>query len=158
MPRISWKKLPNYKKSSPSLNNYTLIYTSTRVCGPPCYLKLVSILDLWVTFDFALVPNVSTNLTNLFDTVFEEDGEDKKIDLKEATTIRNVHEESQQMLNTYVNYRYPLQPFRLGKLYLTMTSSKNISSKVIEDLFFRRTIGPVPISRIICGMYKSNFL
>ncbi|XP_065223778.1 nuclear receptor subfamily 2 group E member 1 isoform X2 [Planococcus citri] len=100
--------------------------------------------------------------TTLFKTaIFEDDeneDEKKKIRLKEASTIRSLHEDSQQMLNRYVNTMYNLQPFRLGKLYLTLTSCKNVSGKVIEDLFFRRTIGPVPISRVISGMYKSNYL
>lgn len=87
----------------------------------------------------------------------KDDDSDDKSPLQEVTTIRSLHEDSQQMLNRYVSAAYPLQPFRLGKLYLTMTSARNVSASVIEDLFFRKTIGPIPLSTVICGMYKTSF-
>lgn len=85
--------------------------------------------------------------------VEQENDEDEKSSLKEVTTVRALHEGSQQMLNQYVTSAYPLQPFRLGKLYMTMSAAKNVSAEIIENLFFRKTIGDAPLSRIICGIY-----
>ncbi|XP_012281238.1 nuclear receptor subfamily 2 group E member 1 [Orussus abietinus] len=45
---------------------------------------------------------------------------------------------------------------RFGKLLLLLPSLRSVSTHAIEDLFFRRTIGVIPIERIICDMYKST--
>lgn len=44
---------------------------------------------------------------------------------------------------------------RFGKLLLLLPSLRSVSAHAIEELFFRRTIGVIPIERIICDMYKA---
>lgn len=44
---------------------------------------------------------------------------------------------------------------RFGKLLLLLPSLRSVSAHAIEELFFRRTIGIIPIERIICDMYKA---
>lgn len=44
---------------------------------------------------------------------------------------------------------------RFGKLLLLLPTLRSVSTHAIEELFFRRTIGVIPIERIICDMYKS---
>lgn len=90
-------------------------------------------------------------------TVFDlESKNDKKPVLKEVTTIRTLHEGTQEMLSRYVSAAYPLQQCRLNKLYLSMASAKIVPADVIENLFFRKTIGDAPISQIISGIYQTH--
>ncbi|XP_076672314.1 nuclear receptor subfamily 2 group E member tailless isoform X3 [Andrena cerasifolii] len=44
---------------------------------------------------------------------------------------------------------------RFGKLLLLLPTLRSVSTHAIEELFFRRTIGIIPIERIICDMYKA---
>ncbi|KAK7602673.1 hypothetical protein V9T40_006647 [Parthenolecanium corni] len=95
--------------------------------------------------------------TVLFKPVFDlESKNDKKPVLKEVTTIRTLHEGTQEMLSRYVSAAYPLQQCRLNKLYLSMASAKIVPADVIENLFFRKTIGDAPISQIISGIYQTH--
>lgn len=45
---------------------------------------------------------------------------------------------------------------RFGKLLLLLPTLRSVSAHAIEELFFRRTIGIIPIERIICDMYKAS--
>ncbi|XP_072765162.1 nuclear receptor subfamily 2 group E member 1 [Anoplolepis gracilipes] len=45
---------------------------------------------------------------------------------------------------------------RFGKLLLLLPSLRSVSTHAIEELFFRRTIGMIPIERIICDVYKTS--
>lgn len=44
---------------------------------------------------------------------------------------------------------------RFGKLLLLLPTLQSVSAGTIEELFFRRTIGVIPIEKIIGDMYKS---
>lgn len=52
--------------------------------------------------------------------------------------------------------RYPTQPCRFGKLLLLLPSLHSISPSTIEEVFFKKTIGNVPITRLLSDMYKSS--
>ncbi|XP_044590551.1 nuclear receptor subfamily 2 group E member 1 [Cotesia glomerata] len=45
---------------------------------------------------------------------------------------------------------------RFGRILLLLPFLRSVSSSAIETLFFRRTIGGIPIERIICDVYKSQ--
>lgn len=45
---------------------------------------------------------------------------------------------------------------RFGKLLLLLPTLRSVSANAIEELFFRRTIGGIPIEKIICDMYKGT--
>lgn len=76
--------------------------------------------------------------------------------LAEPTEVARIQDETQLTLNKYISTAYPEQPLRFGKLLLLLPTLRNISSGTIEDLFFRKTIGNIPIVRIICDVYKSQ--
>lgn len=54
------------------------------------------------------------------------------------------------------NARYPTQPCRFGKLLLLLPALRSISPSTIEEVFFKKTIGNVPITRLLSDMYKSS--
>lgn len=45
---------------------------------------------------------------------------------------------------------------RLNKLLLLLPTLRSVSAHAIEELFFRTTIGVIPIERIICDVYKAS--
>lgn len=52
--------------------------------------------------------------------------------------------------------RYPTQPCRFGKLLLLLPALRSVSPSTIEEVFFKKTIGNVPITRLLSDMYKSS--
>ncbi|CAL8116813.1 unnamed protein product [Orchesella dallaii] len=76
--------------------------------------------------------------------------------LKEGRTIEALQDQAQLTLNKYINIAYPGQPLRFGRLLLLLPLLKSVSPVTIENLFFRRTIGQIPIEKIICDMYRST--
>lgn len=69
--------------------------------------------------------------------------------------VMRVQDEVQLSLSKYIASVYPEQPLRFGKLLMLLPTLKNVYSETIEDLFFKNTIGNIPIVRIISDMYKS---
>jgi len=57
-----------------------------------------------------------------------------------------------------VSTAYPTQQLRFGRLLLLLPALRAIAASTIEELFFRKTIGNIPIERIISDMYKSGDL
>ena len=95
----------------------------------------------------------------LLKTHIETDSSTVGNDLKEIrdpATINSLQEQAQLTLSKYIANSYPNQPLRYGKLLLLLPKLKSISGKSIEELFFKKTIGAIPIERIICDMYKAG--
>ncbi|XP_033643058.1 nuclear receptor subfamily 2 group E member 1-like [Asterias rubens] len=76
--------------------------------------------------------------------------------LRECQKVEALQDESQLVLNDVTRARQPIQRVRFGKLLLALPCIRNINSKCVEELFFRRTIGSVPIERLLCDMFKSS--
>ncbi|TNM94897.1 hypothetical protein fugu_017656 [Takifugu bimaculatus] len=75
---------------------------------------------------------------------------------RNASAIAALQDEAQLTLNSYIHTRYPTQPCRFGKLLLLLPSLHSISPSTIEEVFFKKTIGNVPITRLLSDMYKSS--
>lgn len=86
--------------------------------------------------------------------VASEDGETRT--LNNATTVAALQDHTQLTLSKYIAAAHPGQPLRFGKLLLLLPVLRSVSGETIEELFFRKTIGNIPIVRIICDMYKST--
>ena len=83
-------------------------------------------------------------------------GNDDLKEIRDPATINSLQEQAQLTLSKYIANSYPNQPLRYGKLLLLLPKLKSISGKSIEELFFKKTIGAIPIERIICDMYKAG--
>lgn len=75
--------------------------------------------------------------------------------LNDTTAITKIQDHTQLTLNKYISTTHPGQPLRFGKLLMFLPTLKCTSSETIEELFFRNTIGDIPIEKIICDMYKT---
>jgi len=78
--------------------------------------------------------------------------------VRDLPSVSVLQDSAQLTLNRYITCAYPGQPFRFGKLLLLLPALRAISNAAIETLFFKRTIGDIPIERIICDMYKNSEL
>lgn len=76
--------------------------------------------------------------------------------LNDAASVQTLQDHMQLTLNKYISATYPTQPLRFGKLLMLLPQLRLVSCETIEELFFRKTIGNIPIVRIICDMYKST--
>ncbi|XP_023728020.1 nuclear receptor subfamily 2 group E member 1 [Cryptotermes secundus] len=76
--------------------------------------------------------------------------------LVDAAAVAALQDHTQLTLSKYIATAHPDQPLRFGKLLLLLPTLRTVSAATIEELFFRRTIGNIPIERIICDMYKTS--
>ncbi|XP_022655607.1 nuclear receptor subfamily 2 group E member 1-like [Varroa jacobsoni] len=67
--------------------------------------------------------------------------------------VEMLQDQAQCVLGDYVRHRYPRQPTRFGRLLLLLPMLRAISNAFIEKLFFKDTIGNIPIERILGDMY-----
>lgn len=94
----------------------------------------------------------------LFKTNFDknsDEGSETKT-LTNAATVAAVQDNTQLTLNEYITAAHPGQPLRFGKLLLLLPSLRNVSDETIVELFFKKSIGDIPIATIICNMYRST--
>lgn len=75
--------------------------------------------------------------------------------LKDVTSIALLKDRAQVSLGQRLSGS-SLGALRFGKLLMLLPTLRSVSAHAIEELFFRRTIGGIPIERIICDMYKSS--
>ncbi|XP_043493612.1 nuclear receptor subfamily 2 group E member 1 [Polistes fuscatus] len=71
-----------------------------------------------------------------------------------AATIVRLHESAQLALGQRLSGA--LGVLRLRKVLLLLPSLKSVSAHAITELFFKRTIGHIPMEKIICDMYRSD--
>ncbi|KAM7351054.1 nuclear receptor dissatisfaction [Cochliomyia hominivorax] len=67
--------------------------------------------------------------------------------------VEMLQDQAQCILTDHVRLRYPRQATRFGRLLLLLPSLRTIRACTIESLFFKETIGNVPISRLLRDMY-----
>ncbi|GAB6027784.1 hypothetical protein CHUAL_002019 [Chamberlinius hualienensis] len=67
--------------------------------------------------------------------------------------IEMLQDQAQCILGDYVRHKYPRQSTRFGRLLLMVPCLRAISSATVERLFFKDTIGDIPIERLLDDMY-----
>ncbi|XP_013412830.1 nuclear receptor subfamily 2 group E member 1 isoform X2 [Lingula anatina] len=76
--------------------------------------------------------------------------------LRDSLQVEALQDQAQLMLQDYCLTQQPGSKVRFGKVLLLMPAVRTVSPRTIEDLFFRRTIGSIPIERLLCDMFKSS--
>ncbi|XP_031623919.1 nuclear receptor subfamily 2 group E member 1 [Contarinia nasturtii] len=76
------------------------------------------------------------------------------LQLRDVQPVEMLQDQAQCILNDHVRLHYPRQPTRFGRLLLLVPSLRAIRPFIIESLFFKETIGNVPISRLLGDMYE----
>ncbi|XP_035709277.1 orphan steroid hormone receptor 2 isoform X2 [Folsomia candida] len=75
--------------------------------------------------------------------------------LREQLQIELLQDQTHVMLQEYCAGKNPPSKIRFGKLLLILPLIRRIGGKVLEELFFKQTIGDIPIERLLCDMFKS---
>lgn len=76
--------------------------------------------------------------------------------LRDSSQVEALQDQAQLMLSEYTLTQYPNNKVRFGKILLLMPALRTVNARTIEDAFFRRTIGSIPIERLLCDMFKSS--
>ena len=90
---------------------------------------------------------VLKRLTNCFAEIFG---------IRDSQTVEILQDQAQVLLGEYVRHQYPRQPTRFGKLLLMMPSLRVITGAVLARLFFKETVGNIPVERLICDIYQTE--
>ncbi|KAJ8965989.1 hypothetical protein NQ317_015353 [Molorchus minor] len=73
--------------------------------------------------------------------------------LCDVQPVEMLQDQAQCILGDYVRTRYPRQPTRFGRLLLLVPSLRAIRPLTVELLFFKETIGEIPITQLLGDMY-----
>ncbi|XP_071955844.1 nuclear receptor subfamily 2 group E member 1-like isoform X2 [Antedon mediterranea] len=76
--------------------------------------------------------------------------------LKEPHQVETLQDQAQVMLSDYERTAYPRESVRFGKLLLLLPAIRSVCPKLIENMFFRETIGSVPIERLLADMFQTS--
>lgn len=74
--------------------------------------------------------------------------------LSESKLVETLQDEAQCGLGEYVKFRYPGQAARFGRFLLLLPSLQTVKPSTVERLFFRETIGAIPLARLLGDMYQ----
>ncbi|KAF6208428.1 hypothetical protein GE061_016884 [Apolygus lucorum] len=73
--------------------------------------------------------------------------------LVDVQPVEMLQDQAQCILNDYVRGKHPRQPTRFGRLLLMIPGLRSVRQSTVERLFFRETIGDIPIQRLLGDMY-----
>ncbi|XP_049840860.1 protein dissatisfaction [Schistocerca gregaria] len=76
--------------------------------------------------------------------------------LCDVQPVEMLQDQAQCILGDYVRSRYPRQPTRFGRLLLLLPSLRAVRQSTVERLFFKDTIGDIPIQRLLGDMYHMD--
>ena len=76
--------------------------------------------------------------------------------IRDQFQVEILQDQAQLMLNDYIMTQQTSNKYRFGKLLLLLPMLRTLSPRAVEDVFFRRTIGSIPIERLLCDMFKSS--
>lgn len=101
------------------------------------------------TLRHVLLFRASTNLydkSNIFDLK----------NLIQKNRVLQLQDEYLTNLNNYIASVHMDQPLRFTKLMLILPHLKTVTNYIIEELFFRKTIGSISLNKIMCDMYRNH--
>lgn len=78
--------------------------------------------------------------------------------MQDSEKVRQFQEQARNRLASYVNSKYPMQPFRCRELLLILPELNFVSNYTIEELFFRQSIGYVSIGKLTANIYSQKKL
>ncbi|KAK7576055.1 hypothetical protein V9T40_012341 [Parthenolecanium corni] len=75
--------------------------------------------------------------------------------LKDPLQVENLQDQAQVMLCQHARGQHPNQATRFGRLLLMLPLLRHVPATRIENIFFQRTIGNIPMEKVLCDMYKN---
>ncbi|ODM95917.1 Protein tailless [Orchesella cincta] len=75
--------------------------------------------------------------------------------LREQMQVEMLQDQTHVMLQEYCIGRAPPNKIRFGKLLLLLPLIRRIKGSLIEELFFKQTVGDIPIERLLSDMFRT---
>ncbi|CAG7730288.1 unnamed protein product, partial [Allacma fusca] len=76
--------------------------------------------------------------------------------LMDIQPVEMLQDQAQCILNDYIRGRYSRQPTRFGRMLLLVPSLRAVRQNTVENLFFKDTIGEIPMQRLLIDMYQMD--
>ncbi|CAH1800202.1 unnamed protein product [Owenia fusiformis] len=76
--------------------------------------------------------------------------------LRDNQAVEGLQDQAQLMLGEYIRHRCPNHVTRFGKILLLLPCLRVVSPNIVEKLFFKETIGDIPIERLVADIYKAE--
>ncbi len=76
--------------------------------------------------------------------------------LRDSGTVEVLQDQAQVLLGEYVRHQYPRHAARFGRLLLILPAMRAISGHCLARLFFKQTIGNIPVERLVCDIYQTE--
>ncbi|OXA56108.1 Nuclear receptor subfamily 2 group E member 1 [Folsomia candida] len=76
--------------------------------------------------------------------------------LLDLQPVEMLQDQAQCILNDYIRGRYARQPTRFGRMLLLVPSLRAVRQHTVESLFFKDTIGEIPMQRLLIDMYSMD--
>ncbi|KAM3968469.1 nuclear receptor subfamily 2 group E member 1 [Aphomia sociella] len=76
--------------------------------------------------------------------------------LQDLPAVAGFQNHSRTVLGEYVSRAYPMEASRVSRLLQLLSIIRTVPNSTIVELFFRNTIGNIPIERIIGDMYRTG--
>ncbi|XP_050306472.1 nuclear receptor subfamily 2 group E member 1 isoform X2 [Anthonomus grandis grandis] len=83
-------------------------------------------------------------------------GNDESKALLEERSVQMISNDAQMSLNKYLTTTRLHDPLRFSKEFLLLSRIRSLSAEAIEELFFKKAVGSIPIVKIIADMYRSQ--
>ncbi|KAH6927395.1 hypothetical protein HPB50_002662 [Hyalomma asiaticum] len=82
----------------------------------------------------------------------------ESLPLRSLEAVGAMQDQAHAYLMRFVQAMHPAHPERYGKIMLALAWLSTVPSETIEELFFRKAIGAIPIARLLGDMYKTGSL
>lgn len=76
--------------------------------------------------------------------------------LLDIQPVEMLQDQAQCILNDYIRDKYSRQPNRFGRMLLLVPSLQAVRQSTVETLFFKDTIGEIPMQRLLIDMYQMD--
>ncbi len=76
--------------------------------------------------------------------------------LKDTHVVEALQDQAQVLLGEYIRHQHPRQPTRFGRLLLMIPSLRVVPGSVISRLFFKETVGSIPVEKLLCDIYQNE--
>ncbi|ELU07483.1 hypothetical protein CAPTEDRAFT_224811 [Capitella teleta] len=78
--------------------------------------------------------------------------------LKDVRPVENLQDQAQMILAEYSILHHQNQSTRFGRLLLATPALRAIPASLVSRIFFRETVGNIPIERLVCDIYQNEKL
>lgn len=115
--------------------------------------ELTTCNTLFLPSSFTIAPYVPAHMYQPFKCAFFPPHVET-LGLVDVQPVEMLQDQAQCILSDYVRHKHPRQATRFGRFLLLLPCIRSIAASTVEKLFFRDTIGDIPIEKLLADMYN----